>query len=569
MLYQRLREYAERVRDQLPVTGYIYQSVRWVIALDENGTCLGVIDRATTTARGKGSRGANMMVPNLRRSSEIAPKLLADNGEYVLGIPRKDKTGKPRNPERVRRQHEAFVQLVRECHTKTGEKSLSAVLAFLEGLPASIEGHLPDDFDPSQNLTFDVEGCYPIDLPSVRTFWAEKLQAEDSSRTMTCFVCGQEKQVVRTLPVAIQGIPGETTTGLTLISANCSAFESYGLSQSYICPICYECAELTHHALNYLLASENATVRVDDVVYVAWTQKETDFDPLALLQHPERPENARAVRELIRAPLTGKTTHLDIDHSGFYTVALSGNQARVVVREWIDTTLGVAKENIGRFFRKQRLAVRTGDETFYGVFTLARTTVREGANPPRNLVIHLIRSALKGDPLPEYALHQAIRRNRLERKITHPRMVLIKMLLAQHLGLEDDLVKLDVTRPEPAYHCGRLMAVLESLQYHAVGPVNSTIIDRYYSGASAAPALVFPTLNKLAQAHLCKLRRAPNKQGIYRVLKHKLTEIQSMIHEYPERLSIIEQGLFDLGYWHQSAADVAAVQEARNQVRVS
>ena len=49
-------------------------------------------------------------------------------------------------------------------------------------------------------------------------------------------------------------------------------------------------------------------------------------------------------------------------------------------------------------------------------------------------------------------------------------------------------------------------AVLEAVQRKRANPnINTTIKDRYFNSACATPALVFPTLLRLAQSHLGKI----------------------------------------------------------------
>ena len=99
-------------------------------------------------------------------------KLLADSGEYVLGIAREKS-----DPARVERCHQAFVELVRTCAESTNEPSVNAIRIFLEGLNLQALP-LPEAFDPAYNLTFRVEGTMPIDLPLVRSFWATTATAQ-------------------------------------------------------------------------------------------------------------------------------------------------------------------------------------------------------------------------------------------------------------------------------------------------------------------------------------------------------------------------------------------------------
>ena len=148
-----------------------------------------------------------------------------------LGIGRNDPK-KPANPERVVRQHEAFVALVQACADATGEVTVRAVLTFLQrALPTP--DTLPADFDPAATLTFRVvlpgspEGVLPIGLSSVQEFWASYVvpaEAEACHHAMSCIVCGKVGPVLERHPLKIRGIPGGQPSGLDLISANADAF---------------------------------------------------------------------------------------------------------------------------------------------------------------------------------------------------------------------------------------------------------------------------------------------------------------------------------------------------------
>lgn len=117
------------------------------------------------------------------------------------------------------------------------------------------------------------------------------------------------------------------------------------------------------------------------------------------------------------------------------------------------------------------------------------------------------------------------------------------------------MVQLQSNHPEPAYHCGRLLAVLESIQRGALGDINATIVDRFYGTASTAPASVFGRLLRGAQPHLSKLRRDRPAAGY--ALQERLEEVLAALPAFPTTLNLKQQGLFALGYYHQRAHDRA------------
>ena len=104
---------------------------------------------------------------------------------------------------------------------------------------------------------------------------------------------------------------------------------------------------------------------------------------------------------------------------------------------------------------------------------------------------------------------------------------------------------LDEDRTEPAYRLGRLFAALEKTQGDALGKVNATIRDRFYSSASATPGTVFPRLLRTYQHHLANMKRGKIGREIL------VREILEPLSSFPAHLNLTDQGLFALGYYHQ------------------
>jgi len=98
-----------------------------------------------------------------------------------------------------------------------------------------------------------------------------------------------------------------------------------------------------------------------------------------------------------------------------------------------------------------------------------------------------------------------------------------------------------------AYRMGRLFAVLEKAQKDAIPGANTTIKDRFYGSASATPSVVFPQLLRLAQHHLQKAEYGGRTDKM-------IEEIIQGIHKFPTHLSLDDQGMFAVGYYHQRQA---------------
>jgi CRISPR-associated protein Csd1 len=146
MLLQRLREYSERI----PSTPAMYgkMAVKWIIDIDDQGNYHGIV--STSDAGKKNDRGKEFLTPHIGRSSGVKAKLLADNGEYVLGKAR-DETDR----ENVEKRNKAFIDLISKAAEVTKEPSVKAVLNFYKknGNEYVVT---PEDFDPSHNMMFRV-----------------------------------------------------------------------------------------------------------------------------------------------------------------------------------------------------------------------------------------------------------------------------------------------------------------------------------------------------------------------------------------------------------------------------
>lgn len=145
-------------------------------------------------------------------------------------------------------------------------------------------------------------------------------------------------------------------------------------------------------------------------------------------------------------------------------------------------------------------------------------------------------------------------RIRAERDITPGRAAILKAYYLKNtskLCPEEVLtVSLNEGSTNVPYTLGRLFAVYEAVQEAANPTINTTIKDKYFNSASATPAMVFPILDNLAQKHL---RKMEPPMRIY--FDRQISKIKNVLGETnPMRLSLPEQGAFNLGYYHQKEA---------------
>jgi CRISPR-associated protein Csd1 len=565
MLLTALKEYSARLpTEQQTPSMYAAQPVLYVVELGADGRYKGTSPTAVG-GTGREARGIRLITPFVSRTMTIKSNLLMDNAEYALGVPKEGSKS-----QQTTQRHAAFVQAVRLCAEATGDSTVAAVVRFLEGPDAN--PYLPDDdFKPNENVTFRVDGDFPIDHPAVQAYWAEANGAgTDDSATpgdgdMACLLCGQVKPILSRIPFKHKNVPGGQTAGTALISANANAFESYGLAESLIAPVCHSCAEGFSKGLNALIEDDRTHLRRDPLLYIFWTRS-GDFDPVALLDNPDPTQ----VRELLRAAETAQIGAPDaVRQERFYAASLAGSGGRLAVRDWLTTTVGEVRLNMTRFFKLQKL----GDELRpYAAWRLARATVRDPLRDvaARRAAQELQRMALHGGSAPLDLLFGVVRRLRADQQLTRDRLALAKLVLLSQpqdrllnkSWTEDALTALDRTESAPAYVCGRLLAVLEDVQRQALGDVNATIVDRYYGSASSTPIAVFARLLRGAVPHLARLRR--DRPGAHLNVQRQLEEILGKLPimklpggrtapAFPRSLTLEQQALFALGYYHQRA----------------
>ncbi len=555
---------------ELPPAMYGVNKIAWLIDLSPDGEFEGFVCLKSQEAKW----GTIMTTPHIGRTVAISPKLLADTGEYVLGIPKK--TSKP---ERVKECHKQFKNLIHKCANETQESVVKTIAAFLNSSEIDkAKAELPQDFDPSEVITFRVGSVIPSNAGEswhkIEEFWAKYTSgetAEDSDKSnpvMTCLITGEVTSVEKRLPFLVKGVIGGQPSGTALVSANSSAFMSYGLQNSLTSPISRDAAEKFAKALNSLIADNRSRIYIGSTVYVFWTKEETGFNPLTFLDKPD----PQAVANLLQSPFTAKQAS-SLNENQFYGLSLTANNARAVVRDWLETTVPNVEANLTAWFQKQRIVDSYGAEHRpLGAYTLAASVYRDAAKEMQPKVpTTLIRSALHGDRLPDELLLKLVRRNLVEREITYPRAVLIKLIFSSDSNRNQMMRDMEQLNLNPnlaggdraAYYCGRLLAVLEATQRTAIGSVNASLTDRYYGAASSTPANAFPSLMRGARSHLAKLRKT--MPGACKALEDRVEEITVNLSTFPKTLNLQQQGLFALGYYHQRASDRAAAKANQNK----
>lgn len=594
MMLQALLNYAERRSAEDPAFSdpdLEPVKLHWLIPLSEGGTLSGS-PIPLTTFEGKkkivlqARRPATSVNEISVRSLEKAKSyFLCDTVERVLLL--NDEGGESFDPL-VQARHRYFKRLLAEA-TLAAPEQTRAIAAFLENAEemARCRSLLVEaKAGSSENCTFQVQGRgrSVLDDVALINFWRQRRSAgaKKTQPQQICLVTGELAQTIETTE-KVKGVGGQDTN---LISANEKAFQSFGLEQARNSPISPRAEKLTRAALNELISKALRFGEKQTVYHLHWTHEPVSTDVFALLESADE----ASVRNLLSAPRTGHAPTA-LQANAYYTMSLSGNGGRIVVRDWLESTVPEAEANVRRWFEALTIITPegTGNESAFKLGRLLYALVREKIDElPPQVPTQLLYAALRGTPLPQTALAAALRRQQVENrkpgdksdpKLNPARIALIKACLLRSPNLfatntqPNTSTMTECLNPEsrdPAYLCGRLFAVFAELQGAAIQNPSAGVVERFYASASVTPALVMGRLFRNAQFHSAKAEgeggwkkgKAINAEKDFETISCALGD------KFPATLDLEGQGRFALGYYHQKAEYRRRTAERKEQAEL-
>jgi CRISPR-associated protein Csd1 len=555
MMLRALYELAQR-EGLLADPDFEQRAVHYLIVVGPKGEFRSLIPRLDE----RGRPAAFLAPRTAHHTNRVEAGFLLDNAKYVLGLGNAD----GEHPERDEECAEAFAAEAARVAEVTKDDGAIAVDAFLRRrevhLPAILQARPRNEWAGNELITFalDSDGTAPVfgRVPVVAEWRSLRGRQAGDANLGRCLVMGVDAPIARTHGT-IRNVPEAQSSGAPLVSFDKPAFRSFGLDQGDNAPVSRAAAEGYVTGLNWLLQrtperSHRYGLRVaDDTVMVFWTRH---HDPLAdvLLSFFDPTEND--LKKMLESPFTGVPAR-DVDANAFYAATIAGNAARVVVRDWFSSTVGEVKANVRSYF--EDLHIGNGAMAPVPMRWLMEALKSPGGiGLSPNLSTRLLRAALHGSPFPRELIGTALRRLRLPPKedeqpsVLRLRCSLIKAtLLRMHrsgLSPMEVTVSLDEKNNAVPYLLGRLFAVLERLQAVAIPGINATIRDRYFGAAMAHPAAVFPRLLVLSNHHASKAEKGG---WLERIMGQVIAALPA--HKFPTVLSLEDQGLFAIGYFHQ------------------
>lgn len=538
-LYDRLGQTGD-----VPPFGFSVEDIGFVITIDLDGNLVGQPEDLRVQIKPQKFDFRTSQVPYTNRVNVRAnaaaktPNFMVDKADYIFGMSGKSK-------KEV--HHTSFSKLISDVCGDSPDKGVLAVKAFLQKWnPAdSVELMGWNDMCGPHGkwIAFLLQGdtSFVHERPAVKALWTDFVAKEEFPRGTT-FLDGDLHDL------QYQYAQFKFGSGASLVSFNEKAYESYGKTKGENAPISVEAEFKSSAALKHLFRSREQRIRIGDATTVFWAERATPVETfMGQVLNPSL-EDRKAldpVHNFLKAVSKGKLP-ADIAADGeikFHILGLSLNKARLALRFWYVCTVEELLARLANHFQCLAMERSKKDPPYPGIWHLLKETARETKDISPVLGGALARSILTGASYPQNLYQGVLGRIRADHHITYLRASILKAVLTRNHNQEVPM-SWDPERKETAYLLGGLFAVLEKAQLDALGKVNATIKDRFFSAASATPASVFPRLLRLSQHHI-------EKAEYGRASDRRIAKLMEHIDSFPSHMSLQDQGLFAIAYYQK------------------
>ncbi len=582
MILQALvRAYEALAADgRLDKPGWLEAKVSWSLELDEDGRLKRIYPVGESDAKGKHTVRAMKLPEMVKRSSGVAANFLCDNAMYMLGVDSKGKKA------RALKCYSACAELHRRLLDGVDSSMARAICRFFQQWDAkNAETHpllapILDELKGGGNLVFSMREVFAQNVPEIRAAWDKAYGDRADAPHGRCLVTGEIGPIAKLHP-SIKNVVDASTMGASLVSFNDVTYESYGRvkAQGLNAPVGERAAFAYGAALNYMLREPDYHTRLGSTTVVYWAESAQRSYSVLLAQLMGKVDDGvdqTLLKNVVRDLRSGRTAMLDgvplQPDNQFYFLGLAPNASRLSVRFFLQNSVRAFAENLHEHQKRMEIARPSFDPreelSIWAMLNETANPKSTDKKPPDELVGEVMRAILMNAPYPASLFAQVEVRIRAEQDINRGKAAILKAYLDKNVVRDQDghpmkevlTVKLNEETSYAPYVLGRLFAVLESLQQSANPGINATIRDRYFNSACATPAQVFPTLIKLAQNHLNKL-----DDGLSIYYDKRMSDLCGRLTEsLPKHLTLEEQGVFQLGYYHQRQALFTKKEEKEN-----
>ena len=552
--------------------GYSNVGINYNLVLTENGSIKDILPYTHTIISGKKEKSVatSELFPFRNSTTAITAETIDHREKYIFGI----EFGKG---DKILKVNKAAFDKCREVNEKflrgLEHPLVRAYLLFMEKwipeneLENAFILRMGKDYSGAKFvITLDGEEDAPLNrLLCITDKWNAQLSTNNIPEDA---VIGQCAITGERLPIArkhngISKIPGGQSSGVRVVCFKDSAFESYGKSQSYNSSISINAMKKYTAALNHLTNAQDETTNnphrriLDDTILYYWAQTNSSEKPYTSVFNActfgedDADEILQAVFKAVSAGKAPDIKGVNLD-TDFYILGVKPNSSRLSVKFFERNSFGKILNNLVKHKKDMSFSDKDKQLPVWLIIKSLKSPVADTQISP-DLQVKLLKSILNGTPYPKYLLESVVRRVRTDHDIpdkkfysvNETRCRIIKgSLLRNNIINEGEYNMLNEASKNVAYNLGRLFAVLEKVQTSAMGSVNASIKDRYFSSASATPSIVFPKLLQLSQHHLANLKSNQLDKQIQAI-------VAKLEDSFPKTLNTEQQGTFIIGYYQQ------------------
>lgn len=599
-LYQYYNEVVKT--GKLAPLGMSFETIPFIIVITKDGTFVRIEDTRGTTKKTKD--GTQYLVAQaIGRTSGIAANPLWDKPLYTLEWEAEEGAETPHL-----NAFKAKVSALCEAYPDIDEfQAVKLFYAQEDQVEACKESFARFDLGKKKSnyMSFRLNTEYnPNQLVAGNRILASETLSSEEADTGVCLVTGQSSATARLhKEVPIGG------RNISLVNFNTKAYNSYGKEQGANAPISIEVANAYAKGLEHLLTKDQPTnYRIGDMVLVFWnahpnddlldaykqitfapkveknTEEEEDDQVEEEAPTKKRRKSKKAEAEVLalkntyklydtlKAVYGGKDSSLNIETTEqFYILGLVPGTGRISVKLWQTGSIREIVGNTLQHLDDMNIVQTDGLLDIELPPTRSLDRIVSEVSPPSKkknrvdslsykMIQEIVESIISGTPYPISLQQACIERLRHNTPITELRAAILKACINRKARFHRNYphkelhMALDKQNDNIAYLAGRLFAVLEQIQQASLGKgVNATIRDRFFASASTRPNTVLGRLISLSNHHLSKLRK--EKPGLAITFEKLLGEIFDLIPAsvptFPATLSLDEQSIFAVGYYHQ------------------
>lgn len=440
----------------------------------------------------------------------------------------------------------------------------------------------------SSVVGFSVDSRLLSDIPAVHQWWTKYNEEKPHADTAQYLdlITGEPcipAKLAKTISQNVAG--GGRSTGVSLMTFNSEAFQSYGHKKGENAPMSQDTIDTIADAFIHLASK---APQLGGMKFLHWYNHEVPqeedmlfaslFGPACEPEDKDDPDALEAAADrLILSPLSGEPPQ-SLAGSIFHIMIIKPNGARMTIRHYDTGSYDDLHRRLRQWFKDMTLYTEKGTTRYrtlngllYGLLTVAETKTKSKDDkfaPVSFLVEPLLCSCLYGTPIPDPAAARALANVRSQvysdqDKTSSVPIQVLKLWINRNPNVKEEdriMEKLNPALNNIGYKCGRLLAVYDAIQASSAPNVKSNVLERYFTACCQSPVLVLGQLQALAVHHLQKLG-----VGLQHIYEDELTEIYEGIDcEIPTRTTAVDQAYFVVGYYQQKAAMKARKTEAHN-----